>query len=371
MVGLVLILGIGGAAVLAPPELPEVDPAPVPQIPLVEAILATPRPVQLRVYSFGTARPQTENRLVSEVAGRIERVSAAFEQGGAFEADAVLVEIDPRDVQLELQRTRAVLRMRIADSALAASNMRRLESLAERGAASAAKYKDAIFRSDHASAAVREAEVLVAQAERKLEKTRITSAYRGRVREKIADVGQVVAPGSVLGSVYATDIIEVRLPIRDSELGHLDLGADARPRVRLTGRYAGAEREWMGEIVRTESDIDPESRMLPVVALVHNPLPGSEGHELPVGLFVRAEILGRTIDDAIVLPRTAVRDGRWAWTIDESDRLVRSDLETLQLEPGTVVVLSGLEAGTRVCASALDRALEGTRVRVGTDPSRP
>ena len=132
------------------------------------------------------------------------------------------------------------------------------------------------------------------------------------MRSEQVDIGQFVTRGSAIATIYATEVVEVRLPIADQQLAFLNLPINTqgllapqlRPRVTLSADYAGQALTWHGEIVRTEAEIDMKSRMVHVVARVAN---ADQATPLSVGLFVKAEIAGRTADDIVELPRSALR----------------------------------------------------------------
>ena len=90
----------------------------------------------------------------------------------------------------------------------------------------------------------------------------------------------------------------------------------------LAAEFAGQRHVWDGEIVRTEGELDPRSRMVHVVAQVADPYGRTSGGATPlaVGLFVEATIAGRQVPGAFVLPRSALREGDQVYVVDEEDR---------------------------------------------------
>ena len=226
-----------------------------------------------------------------------------------------------------------------------------------------------------ARAALAAAEAQRERAQRDVERCSVRAPYAGRVRAKLADEGQFVGRGVALAQLYAVDRAEVRLPLADDELAHLDLPLAFRgaaepapgPPVLLRARFAGEEHAWEGRVVRTEGELDPESRMLIAVVEVQDPY-GRGGEEarppLAVGMFVRAEILGREVAQAIVLPRAALRDADQVLVVDADDRLGLRSVELLRTERDMLVLRGGLSEGERVVTSPLDVVIEGMRVSV-------
>jgi multidrug efflux system membrane fusion protein len=144
------------------------------------------------------------------------------------------------------------------------------------------------------------------------------------------------------------------------------VGGDA-PRVLLRAEFAGSERTWEGRVVRTEGEIDPQTRMVHVVARVDDPYDRAgrrEGPPLAVGLFVEARILGRSAPNAFVLPRQALRDGDQVLLVDDDNRLRFRKVTVLRSEEDRVVIGEGLAAGDRVCVSPIPAPVEGMVVRV-------
>lgn len=372
---LVVAVGALGARVLilAKPEPQPREPE-VP-VPLVRVAEVRHQEVTLSVASQGTVTPRTESVLVSEVAGRVIEVAPAFVSGGFFEENEVLLRIDPRDYRQALIQARANvasaevrLELERAEAEVARKEWGELGD----GDASPLTLREPQVR--EAEAALEAARAAVVTAERNLDRTEIRAAFAGRVRTKQADVGQYVTPGTPLGTVYAVDYVEIRLPLPDRDLAFLDLplvyrGEAARngPEVLLRAEFAGKTYEWRGRIVRTEGEIDPRSRMVHAVARVKDPYargadPGRP--PLAVGIYVEAEIIGRTLEDVAVIPRAALRtDGR-VLVVDAEERLGFREVEILRSTQESVVVGAGLAEGERVCISALSAVTEGMRVRV-------
>ncbi len=376
----VLLVAVVGAGVMVAAR-PEVETrAPDVQAPLVRVIAVGLEDVQLRVRTHGTVAPRTESNLVPEVGGRVVWVSPALASGGFFSAGEPLLRLDPTDYRLRLERAEAGLASARSQARLTARNRERSDQLARDGLVAPTSREDAEHAATAAAAAVRDTEAALMQARRDLERTTLTAPYAGRVREEQVDVGQYVERGVSLARLYAVDYAEVRLPVPDADLAFLDLGLDDRgaapaggPAVVLTARFAGQEHRWDGRIVRTEGELDPKSRMVHAVARVDDPYrtarTGSDDGRPPlaVGMFVEAEILGRKVPGAVVLPRAALRGEDRVLIVDGEDRLRERRVTVLRADGEQVVVSAGLAAGERVCVSPLETAVDGLRVRPVTE----
>jgi multidrug efflux pump subunit AcrA (membrane-fusion protein) len=84
---------------------------------------------------------------------------------------------------------------------------------------------------------------------------------------------------------------------------------------------------------------------------------------LAVGMFVRAEIHGRQLENVFVLPRSALRGQDRVLVVDRDDRLHYRKVQVARSDREQVLVSGGLATGDRVCVSPLDVAVDGMKVR--------
>jgi len=127
----------------------------------------------------------------------------------------------------------------------------------------------------------------------------------------------------------------------------------------LRADYAGQRLEWSGRIVRSEAEIDVQSRMVHVVARVEN---ATQPTPLSVGLFVAAQIEGLVAEAVVALPRTALREGNRVLVVDAANTLRFRDITPLRLHGDQVLIEGGLSAGERVCVSPLQTVVDGMPV---------
>ncbi|MDH3643396.1 MAG: efflux RND transporter periplasmic adaptor subunit [Gammaproteobacteria bacterium] len=356
---------------------PTVQPKPSRAVaPLVRVVAAIPTTVQLRTYTHGTVVPRTESELVPEVDGRVIEISPSLVSGGFFAKGDVLMRIEPVDYAVALEQARAGLARAKSDLSNARTSHKRQQDLVSRGATSDAQRDDALNRVRIAEATLREATARLSRAKRDLERTAMVAPYDGRVRSERVDVGQFVKRGTPVGTIYAVDFAEVRLPIHDEELAFLDLplasagaaGATPIP-VTLRARFAGTNHEWQGEVVRTEGELDPTTRMVNVVARIPEPyVKSGDRPPLSVGLFVDAEIEGETLPNLVVLPRSAMRGDSQVLVVDDENRLRFRDVDVFRRADETVYIRAGLERDELVCISPLQSTADGMLVRLANEP---
>nr|VFK56564.1 MAG: RND family efflux transporter, MFP subunit [Candidatus Kentron sp. TUN]VFK61669.1 MAG: RND family efflux transporter, MFP subunit [Candidatus Kentron sp. TUN]VFK70376.1 MAG: RND family efflux transporter, MFP subunit [Candidatus Kentron sp. TUN] len=383
LVVLVISAAAGGLLIATAPQAERHIPLPL--VPTVEVIPLQSRNYTVIIATRGVVSPRTQSTLVAEVSGRITAVSSNFRSGGFFEADDVLLTIDPRDyentvtiMRAELAQAHFTLKEEQARVDQARIDWERLGGNEQPS--------DLVLRKPQLAsrqAAVAAAQARLHQAKLDLERTRLKAPYAGRILEKLVDIGQHVSSGTVLASLYAVDYVEIRLPLTDEQLAFLDLPEAYRdestpetfsirhpeeglnPTVTVSTQIGRNNYRWIGNVVRTEGAIDTKSRQLFVVAQIDNPY-ARQGNRPPlkVGRFVKAEIQGRTLREVFVVPSVAVRIGDEVWLVDEDKRLERRSVEVLWREREHVVVGKGLRNGESLVVTALPYGVNGTAVHV-------
>jgi RND family efflux transporter MFP subunit len=363
---IVLVFIFGAATLMA--TAPVLQPSAAQATPIsVNVTEAVFEGVQLKVHSQGTAMPSIESQLIPEVSGRITWISESLVSGGFFEKGQELARIDDLDYRNSRDRAKASLGKTEAELEHAKFEYGRLRSLAERKLTSRSALESALKSYRVMQAAYQDARVNFEQAEENLRRTVLIAPFRGIVRSESVDIGQFVSRGQPIGTLYANDIIEIRLPVADRQLAYLNLPAspntslaeNLQPRVTLSTEYAGRKLTWEGRIVRTEAEIDISSRMVQLIARVTNDQPSNP---ISVGLFLNAEIHGLAAKNVVVLPRYALRNGNQILIVDDQNKLRFRSIKPLRLYQDEVLIEGGVARGEKICLSPLQTAIEGMSV---------
>ena len=133
---LVLAVGTVGTVgiIAARPSLPTNQP--VHRLPVVRVMSAEPQAILLHIEAQGSVVPRTESELVAEVSGRIIWASPRFASGGFLEPGEMLLQIDPGDYQIAVERGAAVLARTESQLELAQAALERQRRLATRSVSS-------------------------------------------------------------------------------------------------------------------------------------------------------------------------------------------------------------------------------------------
>ena len=359
-----LIFGILAAAIAVAVLMAQMRPEPPKKEtadlhPLVEVLVLENMTANFEVSSQGTVMPRTETVLSAEVQGTITSISPKFIAGGVFDANEVLMRIDPTNYAVAVKQAEALVKQREIEHD-GASKLR------SQGYRAEAEYASAV-------AALATAEADFVRAKRNFERTYIRLPYEGIVRAKETDLGQFVNPGTRLGVVFATDYAEVRLPLTDSDLAFVDLpnaaeisesGGANGPMVSLVAIQKGKSVEWAAQIVRTEGVVDEKSRVTYAVARVVDPYQRhNNGAPLPMGTFVSATIKGSTAENVIRVPRAVLRGSKELIFVDDENKLRIREVDIMRSDSTYIYVGSGAQVGERVVVTALETPVNGMSVR--------
>lgn len=336
----------------------------------VRAMTVEARAEHLLITSQGSVQPRSQTELIPEVSGRVEWMSPALVGGGSFREGEVLLRIDSEDYQTALRRAQASSDRSQVEMEYNHDERQRMEKLFAQKLASQSQLDSARRAARVAEANLSDSEAALAQARRDLARTELTAPFDGLVRSEQVDLGQFVSRGSSIATIYATDYVEVRLPIANAQLGYLGLAINhrgtipegRRPDVTISAEFGTTRFIWSGKLVRTEAEIDERSRMIYGVARVQLE-ESADVPIIPVGLFVHAEIQGRRVENVVRLPRSAMRDNDQVLVIDSEDRLRFRRVSVLRLEHDEVLISEGLADGERVCVSAIQTVVDGMHVK--------
>lgn len=380
---LVVATSIGIAVLLFATE-PEAKRHSKPRaLPVVETIPLEQADHPRTLHSQGTVSARTQTTLVAEVSGKILEISPQFRSGSFFSKGDIFLRIDPRNYENAVTVAEADLALKQVElekeMALAEQAQRNWERLGEGDTPT-----DLVLRKPQlaaAKAALGAARARLKQARTDLERTVIHAPYEGRVLEQQADIGQFVTLGTPLGTVFATDLLEIRLPLSNAQLDELDIPPRYATRHSQTEENAAGEtpsvtvyipndgekptHNWQGKIVRVSAALDPKTRQPFVVAQVDHPYEPAGGllRPLKIGQFVEAEIVGKTINGAYKIP-TAALVNKQILTVDSHNLIHKVNVSEIAREPGFYLVTGPIPPGQRLVTTSLPLATEGMQVAI-------
>lgn len=372
----------------------------------IEVARSTLRPV---AEGYGIVQPARVWTAVAQVSGRIVDMHPRLRDGEILPAGSQLFRIDPVDYELSLAQLKAelteldvsenntkdLLQIEQRNLALAERETKRLRDLAAKGTTSRSAADEAertLLASRSAVQNLRNTlallpsqrnviETQLAQAERNLQNTEVHAPFDLRVAGLDMEIDQYVTTGKTLFEGDSIDRSEVVAQVALSSLRNLflDRGDNAPSAVMLAeGLAAYADMQaviemdvgshtatWQAEFVRFTDRVDSDTRTIGAVVALDKPfekvIPGRRP-PLSKGMFVKVRLIGRSLHDRVVIPRTAVRNGQ-VMLVDDQQRLRFVPVEVLFNQDDLSVVASGVEPGQQLVVSDLVPAVAGMRLK--------
>ncbi|MGB0445240.1 MAG: efflux RND transporter periplasmic adaptor subunit [Porticoccaceae bacterium] len=332
--------------------------------------------VELQVSSQGTVEPRTSTTLVSEVSGAVLEVASQFEVGGTFKKGDILIRLDAADYKVAKQRAEAQLKS--AKAQLLTEQARSIQAKKE-WQMTGRPIEDAPILAlrtpflAEAEARLLQAQAEVAQAELKIQRTVIRAPYAGMVSATHVDMGQYVTIGTRLGSIFAIDYAEIRLPMTDKQMSKLSLAKSAiknqpftEAKVELKAMVNGQQVSWPAVLVRSEGTIEQSSRAQYLVAQIDDPyhLNNQQNSQpLLMGTFVEATVTGKIIKDVYALPRYALRSNQRIATVTAEKRLKMITVDYSYEDRNYYYLTSDLEGQVEVVTSGMGIMVDGMKVK--------
>ncbi len=357
-------------------------------------------PVEERYEAVGTVRSKTISILSSKAVGNI--LAVHVREGDRVKTGQLLIEIDDRDSQSQLQKAEAGLRevregleeieqnihgaeaargAAEAGKALAQATFNRYKALLEQKSASPqefdevqAKMKIAEAEADRAgrmlqAVVAKKNQVLAKMEQAKADITRaqiyvgygrIISPINGVVVSKQAEIGLLAAPGVPLMTLEDISLYRLEVSVEDSMLKQIRLGTPSQISIDAIGPQEFPRR--VTEIVPAS---DPESRSSTVKIDLLD-VKGSSGSQaaLRSGLYGKARFsIGRKQILQVPL-KTILQRGQLAsvFVVDSSQVLHLRLIKTGKQYGDQLEVLSGLNDGDRIVVEGIERVREGDRI---------
>jgi len=383
--------------------------------PVVEIMTLKPQDYTVTITASGIVKAGTQTNLVSEVTGRILSISEDFKEGNYFNKNKILLTIDKANyenslaiVKGDVAASRATLNQLIEEEksakrsyqlarknlSLGKKEVTRLHGLwAKRLIARSAldieeqktnqlqqKLEDLqgrlnTFKSRKQATNAKIGTTLAREKQERLNlsRTTIKAPYTGRILEKNVDVGQFVSTGTLLGKIYATDYVEVDLPLSLSRYELLNLpeafknkSIDEKrfPQVIFRNPNSNQKNEWKGRVVRSSAALDANSRQITVIARVDNPFDAKEGVSSPlrIGQYIEAKIKGKTFRNVYVLPTIAVRQNKEILLLEEGEIQVVAVTTLWNTQTETIVRVEQDISEKQLVITSLSQATDGMKV---------
>ncbi len=358
----------------------------------VQAIQVKSDTVHRTVDLVGTLEGSREVTVSSEVAGRVVAIHADL--GDQVEQGQLLIEIDPREYSLAVDRQQAALQQVLASLGLAKetdplpapaetsmvrkakadlddarTGFERAKALVAKGVSAQQVYDTADSRLKVAEAnyvaALEGVRNLEAQAEnlrvqlsiarKKLADTRIYAPFAGAVKARQVEIGQYIKDQGSLLSITSMNPLKLRASIPELWFPFVAVGVPVDITVEA---YA---EKFQGRVAHMARTIDPQSRTFVIEAEIDN-----SRQRLRPGLFARAVLTTARQDSVLRVPASAVISyyGVQKVYVIENQQ-IREQVVKLGDRFGDIIeITEGLTPGVWIATTELTKIHQGSRVEI-------
>ncbi|MCW2267834.1 efflux transporter periplasmic adaptor subunit [Pseudomonas sp. MYb187] len=325
-----------------------------PQTSLRPAMVVQPQPASAAADSYpGEVRARFEPELAFRIGGKVSK--RLVEEGQRVKAEQPLAQLDPQDVRLQLEASRAQLAAAEANLTLVKAERDRYKTLLDRQMVSHSQYDNAenLYRAGLARLKQVRAEYDVAgnQAEYAV----LRASQDGVIAKRQVEVGQVVSAGQTVFTLATDGEREVLIGLPEQQFGRFKVGQPVS--VEL---WSQPDERFTGRIRELSPSADPRSRTFAArIAFTAGKVPAELGQSARV--YIQHD---EQVPLAVPLSALTAENGQtYVWRVDANNTLKRVPVRVGAYGENSVPVLEGLNASDWVVAAGVHVLQEGQQVR--------
>ncbi|MES9964234.1 MAG: efflux RND transporter periplasmic adaptor subunit [Candidatus Sedimenticola sp. 20ELBAFRAG] len=421
-----ILIGVAAIAFLKKNKMEPVQ-EPITEKPRLVRVIPVPSlTISPKATGHGTVQPGRTWEAVAQVKGRIVEKHPKLEKGAFLEEGSLILRIDPTDYELAIAQaeadiqasqaqldeqdakaanTRASLKIEEASLVLNEKELQRKRKLVGKGGVSRSDLESQersllgqqqsvqsqkntlnLIPTQKAllQAQLARHQASLATARRNLANTEIRMPFTGRIASANVEQEKYVREGEVLASADGMARAEVETQIPIDQMSSLFRSGNAQNILNLSelnthnGLELGARvalqegalnASWDARFARISDTLDPKTRTVGVIIEVDQPYSQVEpGRRPPLfkGLFVEVTLSGKPRPDSLLVPRSALHDGK-VYVANSENRLEIRPVEIALTQPEFAVIGNGVKAGEQIVVTDLNPAIEGMLLDVRED----
>lgn len=367
-----LLLTAAVVLVLSSPSLAQQAGGAAPPPPAVTVMTVKPENVPVTYEYPARVVASREVEVRARVGGIV--LKRTFNEGARVKEGDLLFEIDRRPFEAEVALAEAQLQQAQAQQAQARRTEERAQALVRTGATSTANLDDATSQRELADATVAQAQARLQTATLSLDYASVEAPASGTTSREQVPEGSLLTSGDLLTRITQLDPAYVNFAAADTEAFSIrrmieeGTAEGSLDTLTVTVRFGnGTDYDQTGKIDFTSSSIDQATGTILSRAVLPNP-----GNQLLPGQFVRVEINGLVVENAVTIPTEALMQGpqgTFVYTLDEKNvAAVRPVTVGRELDK-RLLISNGLKGGDRVVAVGVIKVRPGSPVAPTDTPA--
>lgn len=299
-----------------------------------------PTTIQDRINLPGSIEPWTDLQLLAKITGSIIEVRVT--EGDSVKEGDIIARIEDDDYRIALDRARAAYN-------LAKAELERDKSIYAKGMIPTAEM-------DTRRTRVQTTKADLENAELQYSRCNIVAPMDGVIKRLDAKIGLLLAVGDPIAQILKIDKLKAVIGIPESDVNavrqldtvELSIQALDGQKIRAKKHFISPSPETVARLYEMELEID-----------------NSDGRILP-GMFVRADIIKKTVDHAIAIPfYSVISRNNEQYVFVEKDGVVEKRLVDLGImEQWMVEITKGLSEGENLIVEGHRDVENNQQVRV-------
>jgi multidrug efflux system membrane fusion protein len=330
---------------------------------VVPVVVAAAQRGDLPVYFNGLGTVTAFNTVTarSRVDGQI--VNVAFKEGQFVHEGDLLVQIDPRPFQVQLEQAEGQLAKDQAQRKDADVNLERYKLLFKEGVIPQQQLDTQAALVGQFDGAITSDQSQIDNAKLQLTYCRITAPISGRVGLRLIDPGNIVHATDVSGLVVITQLqpIAVLFSLPQDELPQVS--AKLRAGVQLSVDAFDrddTQKIATGKLLTIDNQIDPTTGTYKLKSVFNN----SDNALFP-NQFVNMHLLVDTKHNLTIVPAAAIQrgpQGTYVYAVGSDNTVKIRTVAIAQTTGNRIGVSDGLNAGDLVVIDGQDKLQDGSKV---------
>ena len=305
----------------------------------------------------GRVVPQNETQLYTEVQGKVLPGGFRFREGISFRRGDCLLTLDSKEFSLQLESQKSAFLNNLtgmmpdlkADYPANYENWlnyiksyeigQPLKPLPETNS-DAEKYlvtANQVYNTYY---------TIKAQEER-LKKYRIIAPYNGMVTKTHVDIGGLVSPGQLLGTVINNENYELEAGVSLEIASQLRIG----DQIEFTSNEL--TDQWVGKVTRINNIVDPNTQNIPVFFRI-------AGKGIKSGMYLEGEFSSKTYEDVFVIPSEVLSRDEKVLLL-KNNTILGKPIEPVEYLQDSIII-KGLADGDQLITNEFQIPVKGKRV---------
>lgn len=336
-------------------------PPPPPAYP-VEIGMAVSKPMPLFLEALGHVESITSIQIRSRIEGELTGVF--FTQGKEVRQGDLLFTIDSKPYEAALKEAEGALEQSLAELALAEEKVKRYRILAKDEYYSQIDYETLQANFASQAAAVQQNQGAVDSAKINLDYCWIYAPIDGMLGILYVDYGNLVAApdGNTDPLVILNQMapIYVTFSLPEFQLPQIQRAYKKRELKVIAAYDRFDEETFEGALFMIDNQVDPKTGMIKLRATFDN-----EKRDLWPGQFVRTRLILSTLQNAVVIPATAVQmtlTEPIVFVVKQGNTVEQRTVKLGQREGDEIIVLEGLKGEEKIVTEGQINLFNGAKI---------